>query len=120
MTSRAKATEALCDALRAQLNGDRTHAPEGLAILWNAFMALSRGRSCGPVGPNPISYPEIAAWCCLMRVPLEPHHVATLTAMDAVFMEHTYRRRNAPDGTKALPHSSGQALTPAMFDLSVG
>lgn len=109
---------ALCAALENRLAGGKAKVPEGAAILWNAFMALSRARSCGPMGPNPISYPEIAAWAQLMQMPLEPHHIETLAAMDAVWMERAYSKaKGVPEGVKALPPKSGHALTPAMFDL---
>ncbi|MCA0847189.1 hypothetical protein LCL92_07850 [Salipiger thiooxidans] len=74
-------------------------------------MALSRARSCGAAGPNPISYPEIAAYAQLMRMPLEPHHVETLAAMDAVWMQRVYAR--AKGGPSAQ-------LTAAAFDAFLG
>ena len=83
-------------------------------------MALSRARSCGPVGPNPISFPEIEAWARLMRTPLEPHHVEVLVTMDGVFTEHAYRKSDVADGVKVLPRVSEHGLTPALFDLAVG
>ena len=111
----------LSDALVAHLEGGKPRAPEGSSVLWNAFMALSRARSCGPAGPNPISYPEIAAYAQLMRVPLEPHHVEALAAMDEVWMGRAYRgAKGVPEGAKALPPRSEHALTPAMFDLVAG
>ncbi|WP_370158477.1 phage tail assembly chaperone [Salipiger bermudensis] len=110
----------LAQALVQHLEGGKPKAPEGTSVLWNTFMALSRARSCGPLGPNPISYPEIAAYAQLMRMPLEPHHVDALAAMDVVWMERAYRAaRGAPDGVKTLRPRSEHALTPAMFDLSV-
>ena len=110
----------LCEALRRQLAGSKGHPPSGSAILWNAFMALSRARTAGPVGPNAIAYSEIAAWSQLTRTPLKPHHVEILTAMDEVWMGHVYDRERAPEGVKTLPPRSKHALTPAMFDLAVG
>lgn len=110
----------LCTALEAHLDGGRPRPPEGASTLWNGFTALSRARSCGPVGPNPISYPEIAAWALLMRVPLEPRHVDILTAMDQIWMERAYLVRRVPDGTKGLPPRSSHKMTPAMFDTCLG
>ncbi|WOI55122.1 hypothetical protein [Palleronia sp. LCG004] len=109
----------LCAALRVRLAGGTARLPEGSAIIWNAFSALSRARSCGANGPNPIAYSEIAVWCQLTRTPLEPHHVEIITAMDAVWMERTYQREGQ-DGQKVLPRGSGQTLTPDMFDLAMG
>ncbi|SLN19915.1 hypothetical protein ROJ8625_00697 [Roseivivax jejudonensis] len=116
----SRQADRLCAALRDHLAGGSARAPEGSSVLWNCFMTLSRARSCGPVGPNPISHSEIEAWARLMRMPLEPHHVAILTAMDAAYMQHAYRAEDVPQGTKALPRSSGHALSPALFDLAVG
>ncbi|MGK7661954.1 MULTISPECIES: phage tail assembly chaperone [unclassified Marinovum] len=109
----------LCASLTAHLDGGRAIAPEGTSPIWNSFMALSRARTCGPAGPNPIGYPEIEAYARLMRIPLEPRHVDAIMAMDRVWMEFAYRKR-VPDGVKALPPRSGQPLTPAMFDLAAG
>ena len=102
----------LCAALEAHLAGGRPMAPEGSSPLWNGFMALSRARSCGPGGPNPISYPEILAWARLMQVPLEPHHVQILTAMDQVWLQDFYKRTD-----KAAPVAP---LSAAAFDAFLG
>ncbi|MGR3494092.1 phage tail assembly chaperone [Citreimonas sp.] len=105
-------SDRLCAVLRAQMGGRTVRPPEGASILWNAFMQLSRARSCGPAGPNPIGFPDIAAWSSLMRMPLEPHHVVALTAMDRVWMEHAYRREDRQ-------RVSG-ALSPAALDAMFG
>jgi hypothetical protein len=111
----------LVGALERYLDGGRSAPPDGGGTLWRAFGDLSRARFCGPAGPNPISYPEIVAYAQLMRMPLEPHHVETLAAMDAVWMERVYRKaKGAPAGVKTLPPRSEHALTPAMFDLVTG
>ena len=109
----------LCAALEAHLAGGKPRPPEGSGILWGAFLALSRARTCGPAGPNPISFTEIEAWSRLTRTPLEPQHVEIITAMDAIWMEKVYARSNAPEGVKALPQRSEHGLTPALFDLVV-
>lgn len=107
----------LCAALEASLQGGKVRPPEGSAIIWNAFMSLSRARSCGPVGPNPITYPEIEAYTRLMRLPLEPQHVEAIAALDGVWLDRAYRAANVPPGVKVLPPASEHALTPEMFDL---
>ena len=120
MTVTDKLSKRLCAALEAHLAGGRPDLPEGGALIWRCFTALSRARSCGPIGPNPISYPEIAAYAQLVRMPFEPHHVETLAAMDVVWMERAYRAaKGAPDGVKTLHPRSEHALTPMLFDLSV-
>lgn len=106
-------------AMKAHLAGGERQLPAGSVILWNAFIALSRSRTSGPSGPNPISFPEIEAWSRLMRVPLEPHHVQIIIEMDREWMKHAYRDSSAPEGVKTLPRSSEHKLTPAMFDLAL-
>lgn len=107
-------------AMEARLSGQDHRLPEGSVILWNAFTALSRSRTSGPVGPNPLGFSEIEAWSRLMRVPLEPHHVEIIAEMDRMWMKHAYRETSAPEGVKSLPPVSGHQLTPAMFDLALG
>lgn len=87
-------------------------APEGSSIVWNAFMALSRARSSGSFGPNPIGFGEIEVWCRLMRVPLEPHHVQAIAAMDQACLQHCYNRR-----ARGIPK---EALSAAAFDAILG
>lgn len=120
MTGNTRASKALCAALEKHLAGGAAQAPEGSSPLWNAFMALSRARSCGPAGPNPIAYTDIAAWAQLMRVPLEPRHVETIAAMDQVWLEHVYTRKTVPEGAKPLPPRSKHKVTAELFDLAVG
>lgn len=112
----------LCAALKAQLSGDRLSLPEGSAPLWRTFTALSASRSYNQFGPNAISYAEIAAYTVLMRLPLAPHHVEILRAMDATWLEHAYGKKGdrALDGMKTVPHRSAQPLTGAMFDAMFG
>ncbi|NDV52158.1 hypothetical protein [Salipiger sp. PrR003] len=117
---RGRLAEKLCAALAAQLEGESVRQPEGSSPIWNAFMGLSRARSCGPSGPNPISYPEIEAWSRLMRVPLDPHHVDAIVALDEVWMSKAYRRSSAPEGVKVLPQVSSQKLTASTLDLALG
>lgn len=52
-----------------------------------------------------------------MRLPLEPHHVEAIRAMDAVWIDRAYSKSAVPAGTKTLPPRSEHKLTPAMFDL---
>ncbi|EYD70508.1 hypothetical protein Lokhon_03141 [Limimaricola hongkongensis DSM 17492] len=80
---------------------------------------MSRTRSTGANGPNAITFTEIEAWSRLTRTPLEPHHVETITAMDEVWMAKVYARQNLPEGTKALPQRSKEAMTPTLFDLAL-
>ena len=107
-----RTVDRLSEALAAHLDGKPITAPEGASVIWNAFMALSRARSSGPSGPNPIGFPEIDAWSRLMQMPLEPHHVQAITAMDQVWLQHCYRRW-AGGGPK-------EDLSAAAFDAFMG
>jgi hypothetical protein len=109
----------LVRGLRAALTGDRPAWPEGCEILVRAFAELSAQRGQGGMGPSPIAYADIGAWASLHRVPLAPHHVRCLTAMDRAWLDHAYRDRSAPEGVKRTPPRSAQALTPALFDLGM-
>lgn len=113
MSRRTVLSRRLCAALEAHLDGGRALAPEGTSTLWNAFMALSRARSCGLAGPNPISYPEIEAYSRLMRLPFDPRHVEALVAMDQAWIAHAYANASKAKGATS-------PLTPMAFDAAIG
>lgn len=101
----------LVAALQAHLDGGPPVPPEGSLPLWNAFGALSAARTWHAAGPNPISYPEIAAYAVLMRWPFEPRHVAALRAMDRAWIAHVSRQGRQPGSRQP----SGE-ISPALFD----
>lgn len=103
-------------ALRDQLAGGSTRPPEGGVALWRAFASLSRARSWQAHGPNPISYPEIEAYCRLMRLPLEPRHVAIIRAMDEAWIEHAHDQLASRNGKGPAGQKSKSPLTSALFD----
>lgn len=105
----------LCAALRDKLDGRRLRLPVELGPLWSAFLALSRARSCGPVGPNPIAFADILAWSQLMRMPLQPHHVEAICAMDRVFMAEATKALG--QGTTTQRVEALPAITPELFDM---
>lgn len=109
----------LARAMKAHLDGGKPRPPEGARILWSAFQALSRARSCGYAGPNPITFAEIEAYSRLMRIPFTPEHVRALRTMDDLWLERVNNRPEIPEGAKALPMRSEHKLTPAMFDLAM-
>jgi hypothetical protein len=108
---------ALCEAIREDRPGNRAKIPLGSAVLWGAFIHLSNARSMGQAGPNPVSFAEIEAYCRVMRMPLEPHHVGILLAMDDAWLKKVSRGGAIPEGVKTLPVASDHSITPAMFDL---
>ncbi|MDU9005741.1 phage tail assembly chaperone [Sedimentitalea todarodis] len=92
--------------------GRPANLPVGARVIWNAFTALSRSRSYSNMGPNPISYVEIEAWCRLMRMPLQPHHVDIICALDRAWMN--------PGSTGEAKPQPRSGLTAAVFDAVVG
>jgi len=78
----------LCAALKRHLDGKSGRPPAGAEIIWNAFARLSSRRGMGFSGPNPITFTEIEAFARLERLPLEPHHVRVIEAMDRTWLDH--------------------------------
>lgn len=111
----------LCAKLKASLEGGKVRVAEGEGVLLDAFNALSRARSHGPHGPNPISWEALAAWSHLTRTPIEPHHAEILMALDEVWLTHVYRKdKQAPEGIKALPPMSKHPINAALLDAMLG
>lgn len=120
MQTKSRLERHLCEALRLHLTGAGLAVPEAGRVLWRVFIRLSEARAYSPIGPNPISFSEIDAWCRLMNVPLQPHHVSILRAMDVVWIDQFYARQApAPAGVKTLSPISKQPLTAALFDVAV-
>lgn len=81
-------TALLVRALETHLETRRPiRLPDGTQIIWNAFLDLGQARSRNQGLPNPIGYAEIDAYCRLMRIPLEPHHIRAITALDAAWLQ---------------------------------
>lgn len=97
---------AMAEHLKAK---KRPQIPVAGVELWAAFITLSRTRSYSSFGPNPISYQEIEAWCRLHRMPLEPHHIQIICALDQEWLK-------GGEG-KTAPVAD---LTPAAFDAVLG
>jgi hypothetical protein len=111
----------LCAAVEASIAGEKPRPPEAGIPLWNAFHRLSAQRTFHAVGPNPIQPADIVAFCGLHRLPLPPHHVAIILAMDAAWLEAAHRRtRAAPEGVKTLPPVSKRPISAALLDAVLG
>jgi hypothetical protein len=108
----------LCAAVRDALAGGKARPPIAGLLLWNTFQRLSAGRTYHAAGPNPIALAEIEALCRLIRLPLEPRHVAILVAMDRAWIETALASRAQP-GAKTLPRITGEA-NPAVLDAAMG
>lgn len=105
-------------ALRQHLAGGRARPPEAGVLIWNAFDQMSRARSWHAHGPNPISFAEIAAWCSLMRMPLEPAHIGMLRGMDSEWLSHTMA--GVTGKGSAVSQVSSQPMTADIFDALMG
>ncbi len=108
----------LCRALRESLQtGKRPALPAGGDLLWTWFSDLHAARSFGMNGPNPITFTEIAAYLALYRIPAQPHHIAILRAMDAVYLDFAYASRGSADGGGSRKPSD---ITAVAFDAFFG
>lgn len=104
----------MVEALRVHLtSGVRPRVPDAGVPIWQAFAALSEGRTCGALGPDPIQYAEIAAWDRLMGVALRPDHVAIIAAMDGAWLEWARK----PEAEREAPAGP---LTGAVWDAMFG
>ncbi|WP_323716958.1 phage tail assembly chaperone [Paracoccus aminovorans] len=110
----------LCASVVATLRDEKDRPPEADLLLWNAFQRLSATRTYHPAGPNPIQPSEIAAWCQLHRLPLAPHHVDILLAMDQAWLDHAYAAAKTPPGVKLMAPVSTTPLTAALLDVVLG
>ncbi|ALK09508.1 phage tail assembly chaperone [Blastochloris viridis] len=95
------------------VTGARPTVPEAGVIVWRAFLDLAARRSYHMSGPNPISMAEIEAYARLHRLPLQPHHVALICAIDDAWLKHVRDDGGTPDEKR---RQSSQPMTPAIFD----
>jgi hypothetical protein len=111
----------LCAALDARLSGKPARVPEAGFIIWNTFQQLCARRTGYDGGMNPLQPSEVEAYCRLMRLPFEPHHVSILFALDDVWLTCLRdQQRLGADGVKRMHHHQSGALTPALFDVFMG
>lgn len=61
--------------------------PPMLAHVWGWFLDLHRARGGAGMGPESLSYREIAAWASLTGQRLEPWELDALRALDEAWME---------------------------------
>jgi hypothetical protein len=114
----------LRDSLRNHLrNKGHPRVPEAGRVLWSAFIEISAARGVHQFGPAPIGFTDIKGWARLTGTPLAPHHVEIIRAMDEAFVEHfqsAAKDERTPEGVKTIQRSSGQPLSPALFDAALG
>jgi hypothetical protein len=107
--------DALLSAARSIFAGATVALPDGQALLWHAFVALSRTRRTGINGPEAISYAEVLAYCQLTRLPLEPHHVETIMAIDWEWLSRATGAALVEQGSHPSP-----PISVALFDAVFG
>jgi hypothetical protein len=112
--------KSLCEAIEAEFDRKPFNLPSGSDALVEAFAQLSTQRQISSHGPNPISFGDILAWSQLMKMPVEPHQVRIILAMDKVWMKRVYNRPTPPEGAQMVPARSSHKMTPALFDLAIG
>jgi hypothetical protein len=111
----------LVDALKWQLAHPGADRREGPAIppagvrIWRIFLELHATRAVG-FAPCAITHAEIEAWSRLHREPVRSFELEIIRAMDVAYLEVVSR----PTDGKAIPRSSGQAVTAAAFDAVFG
>lgn len=121
MSSIDRLESALVDALLLSLSsGKGVSVPPGGSLIWEWFSDLSATRSWHMNGPNPISYPEIAAYRELMGWSIAPRHVALICAMDNAYIADFYAKRGRTSAGKKPPSFSAKDMNPALFDAVFG
>lgn len=68
--------------------------PDALRYLHTWFEELSRSRTVGMNGPDPITYPLVDAWSRLTDRRPDPHEIEALFILDAAW------RSSAMEGSK--------------------
>lgn len=111
-------TRAMVAALVASLDSEKPpRLPAGGELLWSWFCDLASTRSLHMAGANPVTISEIEAYVRMMRMPMAPHHVVTLMAMDRAFLDHANRARApGPQADFRAPPISSRPMTAALFD----
>jgi hypothetical protein len=61
--------------------------PDAMIHVWRMFLELTSGRGNNGFGINPISYPDILAWACLVDSQPTPMEIRAIKAVDAAFMQ---------------------------------
>lgn len=88
----------LIKALQEQASGGKAFIPPHAKPVWDAFLALSRTRRYNSFGPEAITYQEIAAFRNMMGIPLQAHHIAIITALDAGWLKEAQDVREKASG----------------------
>lgn len=108
-----KLAETMAQSVTDYLAGSDARIPEGGEFYWTAFSELAGQRGSGQGGANPLAFSEIESWSRLMRVPMEPHQVRVLLAMDRAWLNCARARKS-----NAVPIAG--ELSVEAFDVVIG
>lgn len=73
--------------------------PREAAHLWAFYLELDAARRSNGFGPDPIGFPEIAAWSALTDNALEPWEVYAIRRLDQAYLSDAASRTQ-----RAKPH----------------
>jgi hypothetical protein len=68
--------------------------PHIAKYIWDTFADISKGRTHGMSGPNPLSWEGIKAWCDLNQIVLSSHEVDMVKAIDMLWIRISNERDN--------------------------
>ena len=60
--------------------------PASMRPSWRLFLEISRGRTMHAAGPNPLTWPDLAAYCDVTGTRFDPVELAAVLALDRVFL----------------------------------
>lgn len=77
-------------AMKRKGRGPKTIAapdlPPGTVHIWNAFAQIHAARGGSEIGPNPISYLELDAYCRVTKTALGPWEIDVIRALDDAYL----------------------------------
>lgn len=90
--SRKAGSASVADHYAALAKKGRKAQPKGPSLppeavhLWNHFVQLHAARTSGGMGPNPITYAELDAYCRLTAAGLDAWEVGAVRALDDAYL----------------------------------
>jgi len=76
----------LYESALAELDESPT-IPFYLEHIWEWFWQISRGRSGGLSGPNPLTWQDIKSWKDLLEIQIRPIEIEILYEIDSVYLK---------------------------------
>jgi len=66
--------------------------PPPMVPIWRWFLELGQGRTGNGMGPNPISWLELDAWCRLRGVLLGQYELTCIRDLDGIYLKRSTDR----------------------------